>query len=78
MIQTCIRCQKDIDLDTHFVEITEWNDRNVEKQNYMHFSCWEETMDSKSKVSEAMGMLGIARKIMKKQGLLPDEQVIIK
>lgn len=71
----CVKCLKYINDKEDYIEVKEYQRGELIKVNYMHKKCWGETMDSKAKVGQAMGVLKV---VTKKFGLEPEEEVVIK
>ena len=56
-VLNCTRCFKQIKPKEHFIEIIEWDNQKLLKENKVHYSCWELFMDEKNTKRQALGML---------------------
>ena len=73
----CIRCHKEIKREDNYLQIFEFNNKQIVKENFVHKSCWELLMDSKKKIGEAMGMLKGVRGMLQREGIFPEEEMVI-
>jgi len=46
----CIRCREDIKEKENYIELKEWDNKKIVKHNFLHKKCWEEMMETKSRV----------------------------
>ena len=73
-IKICIRCQKEILDDEHFIQLIEFDNEEEKKKNFFHFSCWED----KNLIKKlAMGLVARTHRIMDKAEGGTTEEVVI-
>ena len=73
----CIKCQKLINDNEHFITIIESDKGEILKTNYCHIYCWKDRMDSKGKINKAFEMVEQLVGGMQDQGMLPPKKVVI-
>lgn len=71
----CTRCQREIGEKEHYIEVKEWNNEKMLKQNFMHKNCWDELMTARATATRAMNM---ANQLMNKMGFKQEEVIEIK
>lgn len=73
----CFRCKKEILVKSNYYSFTEFDKGQVINTNYAHRVCWDEFLKNIGNVDEAMGVLRGLKKGLIKQGILPEEEMII-
>lgn len=66
----CIRCGKEIKPKEHYIDLIEWNNKKLIKNNQAHFSCWNLFVGEINTKRQALGMLQKAMGKLNDTGIL--------
>tara|TARA_R100000789_G_scaffold82197_1_gene77517 strand:+ start:326 stop:568 length:243 start_codon:yes stop_codon:yes gene_type:complete len=75
---TCFKCKFQIYDKENYFEFIEFLDKKKVNTDYCHKVCWDKVKGGLNNTNEAMGMLRQLKQVFIKQGLFPEEKVVIK
>lgn len=78
----CFRCRKEIEPKEDYYSFTEYASGKKIRTDYAHKKCWDDFMNSLNSATSSLQksnyLLNAMGTQMKKMGMIPDEEVIIK